>query len=67
MQCERSGAAALWGTGSVVVLPGLGAPRQEDLPGPGIEPVSPALAGGLLASEPQRKAFSGLLAKNAQL
>ena len=28
VQCERSGAAALWSTGSVVVLHGLGAPRQ---------------------------------------
>ena len=26
-----------------------------DLPGPGIEPVSPALAGGFLTAEPQEK------------
>ena len=30
-------------------------PSMWDLPGPGIEPVSPALAGGFLTAEPQEK------------
>ena len=30
-----------------------------DLPGPGIEPVSPALAGGFLTTAPARKAKRG--------
>ena len=31
---------------------GLSSPPPEDLPGPGIEPTSPALAGEFFASEP---------------
>lgn len=34
---------------------GLGAPGHGDPPGPGIEPVSLALAGGLSATEPPGK------------
>ena len=32
-----------------------------DLPGPGLEPVSPALAGGFLTTEPPGKPFSCFL------
>ena len=31
---------------------GLPFPSPEDIPGPGIEPVSPALAGGFFTAEP---------------
>ena len=34
---------------------GLSFPPPEDLPNPGIEPVSPALAGGLFMTEPPGK------------
>ena len=33
---------------------------SRDLPDPGIEPTSPALAGGFFTAEPPRKPFSGL-------
>ena len=33
---------------------------SRDLPDPGIEPTSPALAGGFFTAEPLRKPFSGL-------
>ena len=41
--------------GSVVEAHGLGGMRN--LPGPEIEPVSPALAGGFLSTAPQGKSF----------
>ena len=31
---------------------------MQDLPGPGIEPMSPAMAGGLLTTEPPGKSSS---------
>ena len=34
---------------------GLVAPHMWDLPGPGLEPVSPALAGGFLTTVPPGK------------
>ena len=34
-------------------------PSPEDFPDPGIEAVSPALAGGFFTTEPPRKPFSG--------
>ena len=34
-------------------------PSSGDLPGPGIEPVSPALAGGFFTAEPPRKPMLG--------
>ena len=43
---------------TVVVVHGLicsGAPLHVDLPGPGIEPLSPALAGSFLTTEPPGK------------
>ena len=39
---------------------GLPFPSLEDLPDPGIKPVSPALAGGFFATEPPGKPMSGL-------
>lgn len=54
---------------SIVVVPGLWSTAQYlwqwaslfqglwDLPGPGIEPVSPALAGGFYVTEPAGKAW----------
>ena len=36
-------------------------PRMWDPPGPGIEPVSPALAGGLLTTAPPGKSLSQIL------
>ena len=38
---------------------GLVAPWHVDLPGPGLEPVSPALAGGFLTTVPPGKPISG--------
>ena len=35
-------------------------PPPEDLPDPGIEPTSPALAGGFFTTEPPGKPFSNL-------
>ena len=48
---SRVQAQQLWCTGLV-------APRHVGLPGPGLEPVSPALAGGLLTTVPPRKPLS---------
>ena len=44
----------MWHTGSVVVACGLSC--MWDLPGSGLEPVSPALAGGFLTTAPPGKA-----------
>ena len=38
-------------------------PPPEDLPNPGIEPASPALAAGFFTTEPPRKAPSGQVPK----
>ena len=48
-------APGLQGAGAVVVKHGLHAPRHVGLPGPGVEPVSPALAGGFLTTGPPGK------------
>ena len=45
---SRAQAQQLWRTGFV-------APRHAGLPGPGLEPVSPALAGGFLTTLPPGK------------
>ena len=48
--------------GSVVAVPGLyctGSPGTWDLPGSGIEPVSPTLAGGFFTTEPPGKPKNG--------
>ena len=45
----------LWHTGSAAVAHGLSCSSMWDLPGPGIEPLSPELAGGVLATEPPPK------------
>ena len=37
-----------------------------DLPGPGVEPVSPALAGGFLTTEPPRKSHNVLLKRKVE-
>ena len=53
--------ASLWSTGSTehglqqLQHTGLAAPQHMDLPEPGIELVSPAFAGGLLATGPPGK------------
>ena len=47
-----------WGTGSVVaVIQARWLRGAWDLPGSGIKPVPPALAGGLLTTEPPGKPF----------
>ena len=48
--------------GSVVVAHGLSCPTWN-LPGPGIKPVSPALAGGVLTTRPLGKSRNDLLDK----
>ena len=49
-------APGLWSAGSVVVEHGLSCSvARGGLPGPGTEPVSPALAGGFFATEPPGK------------
>ena len=45
-------------------MTGLVAPGVWDLPGSGIEPVSPALAGGFYTTEPRGKSFNSLFFKN---
>ena len=45
----------LWSTGSAVVMHGLSSSTTWDLPAPGLERLSPALAGGLLTTTPPRK------------
>ena len=45
----------LQSTGSVVMVHGLGVLCMWDLPGPGKNPVSSALAGGFFATEPPAK------------
>ena len=40
---------------SAGILGGLPFPSPEDLPGPGIERASPAVAGGFFTTEPQGK------------
>ena len=47
-------ARGLYSAGSVVVVHGLSC-SAWDLPGPGLEPVSPALAGGFLTTAPPGK------------
>ena len=42
----------LQSTGSIIGPTGLVAPGRGDLPGIGIEPTSPALAGGFFSTEP---------------
>ena len=50
------------GTGSVVVVHRLSCSAVcEILPGPGIEPVCPALAGGLFTTQPPGKPLDGSL------
>ena len=49
-------AHGLWSTGSVVVEHGLSC-GMWDLPGPGLKPVSPALASGFLTTVPPGKPF----------
>ena len=54
------GARALGATASVVVAHGVScsvACGMWDLPGPGLKPVSPALAGGFLTTVPPGKSF----------
>ena len=54
---SRAQAQWLWHTGLV-------APQMWDFPGPGLEPVSPALAGGFLATAPPGKPlYTGFLMK----
>ena len=48
-------APGLQGAGAVVVKHGLRAPQHVGLPGPGVELVSPALAGGFLTTGPPGK------------
>ena len=68
---SRCGARALGARASVVVARGLsscGARAQLlcgmwDLPGPGLEPVSPALAGGCLTTAPPGKSFTVVILK----
>ena len=48
-------AHGLQSTGSVVVAHGLSCPATWDLPGPGLELLSPALAGGFLTTAPPGK------------
>ena len=43
---------------------GLPFPAPGDLPDPGIEPVSPALAGGLFTTEPPGKTIFSLMYQN---
>ena len=52
--------------GSVVVVHWLSCSGRgmQNLPGLGIEPVSPALAGGLPSTAPQRKSALNFLTKN---
>ena len=62
-QALSTGASVVWHTGSVVVAHGLSSCGSRaqllrgmwDLPGPGLKPVSPALAGGLLTTAPPGK------------
>ena len=49
----------LWSTGSVVLANGLFLQGIWDLPGPGIEPMSLALAGGFLTIAPPEKSPEG--------
>ena len=53
------GLQQLWHMGSVVVAHGLSCSTAGmwDLPGPGLEPVSPALAGGFLTIAPPGKSL----------
>ena len=49
-------APGLWSTGAVVMVHGLSfSSACVNLPGPGTEPVSPALAGGFFTVEPPGK------------
>ena len=52
---SRCGSRALEHRLSSYWRTGLAAPRMWDLPGPGLEPVSPALAGGFLTTAPPGK------------
>ena len=62
-QCSGFSCGSSWAldTGSVVIAHGLVAPQHMDLAGPGIEPLSPALSGGLFTTEPSGKPSSFLL------
>ena len=58
LQGTRASVAAALGvqsTGSVVVVRGLSCSSMWDLPGSGMEPVSPALAGKFFITEPPGK------------
>ena len=55
--CFRAQALEL--SGSVVVVHGLSC-IMWDLPRPGLEPVSPAMAGGFITTGPQGKSFGFL-------
>ena len=48
-------AQSLWNGGSVAAAQGLSFLDMWDLPRPGIEPMSPALAGGFLTTRPPEK------------
>ena len=56
---SNCGAQTVGLTGSVIVVHGLSA--MWDLPGPGIEPMSTALAGGFLTTRPHGKPMTLLL------
>ena len=55
-QASVAAARRLWSSGSVVVARGM-----WDLPGAGIEPVSPALVGGFLSTVPPKKSVGAFL------
>ena len=44
----------------LLLCTGLVAPRHADLPRPGMEPMSPVLAGGFLTTGPPGKTLAGL-------
>ena len=52
-------AHGLYSAGSLVVVHGLSCSGMWDIPGPGIEPVSAALAGGFLNTAPPGKPLKG--------
>ena len=54
---DPAGLLCPWGFSRQEYRSGLPFPSLGDLPGPGIEPPSPALAGGFLATEPPAKPY----------
>ena len=58
MQASVVAARGLQGSGSGVLVHELGEPQHVDLPGPGIERMSVALAGGFFITGPPRKPLS---------